>query len=253
VDAWAGVLVSEVPIRLRVSFIPLNTRGLCIPHPIRDFEGAPSADTWYPASLADAIAGWDLRPGDYDMEMFFSTHTDWYFGVDGKAPPGQSDLVFVAMHEICHGLGFASLLKLRGGVGSYGKNVFDKLPPVSFSLPDLAGLPSVFDRFVENDAGQRLVDPSLFPNSSKRLGKQLTTNRLFFGGSNAIRRNHNQRPQLHGPDPSHLDRASFENDGADAMMTPGPRQPTVTDAPGPAVIGVLEDLGWTLSETEPAE
>jgi hypothetical protein len=241
-------VVSKVPIRVRVSFIPLTTRALCLPNPVRNFEGAANKNTWYPASLANSIAGWDLQPGDHDMEIFFSTMTSWHFERDGEARADEIDFSFVALHEICHGLGFASFLKVQNGVGSYGGNVFERLPPISFSLPDLEGLPSVFDRFVENQSGQRLVDPSIFLSPSRKLGRQLAKNSLYFGGPNAARRHDDRRPRLDGTDPSHLDRQFYEASDTDGMMTPGPVQPAAVLAPGPIMIGVLEDLGWTIND-----
>ncbi|MDH3216178.1 MAG: hypothetical protein OEN01_07795 [Candidatus Krumholzibacteria bacterium] len=245
-DAWSSILVSDVPIKIRVSFTPLLTRGLCVPNAVRDFDGASEANTWYPSSLADAIANRDLQPGEYDMEIFFSTSTNWYFGNDGRPAKGKSDFVFIAMHEICHGLGFASLLKVSGGFGSYGRNVFDSAPQVSFQIPDLGGMPSIFDRFVENQSGNRLVDA--FPSPSVRLGMELSRSRLFFGGANAIHRNSKRRPRLHSRDPSHLDRQFYEPDPINGMMTPGPGHVSAIHDPGSIVKGVLEDLGWRIKE-----
>lgn len=247
VDAWSELLISTVPISIRVSFLPLRVRGLCIPNPIMNFPGARE-NTWYPASLADATTGRDVQPGQFDMEIFFSTNTAWHYDRDSVSPPGKTDFLFVAAHEICHGLGFASLLRVENGVGSFGRTVFDHAPSTSFPLPDLAGFPSIFDRFIENEAGQRLVDAKRFPNPSRQLGAQLSNNRVFFGGRKATRRNRDRRPRLHGSDPSHLDPNMFHTSTPDGMMTPGPGRPMRIHAPGPVVIGVLEDLGWKIVE-----
>src|SRR3712207_7554304 len=41
----------------------------------------------------------------------------------------------------------------------------------------------IYDHFAVNGSGQRLLDTSLFPNGSSALGTQLTSNNVFFDGS----------------------------------------------------------------------
>ncbi len=122
-DIWGMTLQSDVPIRVRASFNPLS----CSPSSavlgsagatvvVEDFTGAPSASTWYPIALANALAGVDLAPGSDDLGATFNssidnnnnclTGTNWYLGLDHQGP--GIDLLAVLLHEFGHGLGFAS-------------------------------------------------------------------------------------------------------------------------------------------------
>jgi len=83
---------------------------------MRDFAGAPRANTWYPLALANKLAGVDFCPppeggdcgGDYDVFIdFFSEHR-FYLGLDGNLPDDEFDLVSVSLHEIGHGLGITT-------------------------------------------------------------------------------------------------------------------------------------------------
>jgi len=85
----------------------------------RDFSGALRAATWYPSALADKLAGADLDPGEVDMQVVFNSDVDgaevlgasrFYYGFDAAPPDGDVDFIAVALHEIGHGLGFASLV-----------------------------------------------------------------------------------------------------------------------------------------------
>ncbi len=89
----------------------------------RDFIGAPLANTWFPAALADKLRGADLDPGQPDIVAQFNSAIGttcpfpnvWYYGLDGNAPPGELDLVTVVLHELTHGLGFATIVDLATG------------------------------------------------------------------------------------------------------------------------------------------
>ena len=84
----------------------------------RDFTGAPRANTWYGASLANALSGSDLEPGVFDMHITYNQNFAWYYGTDGNTPLGQYDLMTVVLHEIAHGLNFSGSMQYSGGIGS---------------------------------------------------------------------------------------------------------------------------------------
>jgi hypothetical protein len=81
---------------------------------MRDFVGAPRANTWYPLALANKLAGVSFCPppdggdcgGDYDMFLNFATGHKLYLGLDGNAADDEFDVVSLSLHEIGHGLGF---------------------------------------------------------------------------------------------------------------------------------------------------
>ncbi len=136
-DRWGELLQSNVEIRIAAQFDPLGScsvLGQSAPGPaIRDFPGAPYAQTWYPSALADAIAGYDINPGPAEMTTTFNSRTDctwyWWYGTDGDYPgnwatnPDVNATHFfaVVMHELAHWLGFATWTNLTNGqlLGGY--------------------------------------------------------------------------------------------------------------------------------------
>ncbi len=122
-DIWSGVVSSGVEIRINATFDPLPCSSSFAvlgeggaTTVIHDFAGAPVANTWYPIALANALAGLDLDPGNNDVDTQFNSNLGtvcpsfpFYYGFDGNTG-GATDLVAVAIHEIGHGLGFATFV-----------------------------------------------------------------------------------------------------------------------------------------------
>ena len=133
-DIWSSQLASDVPIKVHlVYFLPAGSAlGVGIANAVKDFPGAPQADTWYGTALANAITGVDQKPGEDDMTIYMSNTANWYLGLDGNTPAGMTDFVSVALHELGHGLGFTSVAKVSGGQGSLGKIVASDFPPTTF-------------------------------------------------------------------------------------------------------------------------
>ncbi len=246
---WSSHLLSEAPIRIRVRFARLESKATTISNPINSLEGVLPGDTWYPMALADALAARDLAPNQYDMEIFFSEAVDWHYGIGGDVPEGKVDFLSVAIHEIAHGLGFASLFRFSNGRIFYELGPGERFPPLSFDIPDLKGAPAIFDRFIETEAGQRIMETAA---EARRvtLGRAVLGGRLRFGGANAVRRSEGARPRLLVSDPSHLDPAEYDSSALDALMTPKALPGRATRTPGPIVLGVLEDLGWKVRDAQ---
>ncbi|MBK8339922.1 MAG: hypothetical protein IPK99_07960 [Flavobacteriales bacterium] len=152
-DIWAGILVSDVPIKVRVAWFPLGagTLGITFPNGRKDFTGAPVAATWYATALANSITGSEQNPGENDIDVFLNNglNIDWYSALDGNPGGGQYDLVSVALHELGHGLGFVGLAKRVGGEGSFGLLENDGFQSAhdELSWPELDTLPGIFDHF----------------------------------------------------------------------------------------------------------
>jgi len=129
---WGALLNSEVEIEVDARFDALScnsysavlgSAGATTVH--GNFSGAPMSDTWYPQALANALAGSDLYEGVSDLVATFNSSIDnnnncligtsWYLGLDGNNG-GDIDLADVVMHEIGHGLGFASYVDASNGL-----------------------------------------------------------------------------------------------------------------------------------------
>jgi cysteine-rich repeat protein len=135
-DIWGGSLVSSVEIRINATFDPLpcNSSFAVLGAAgartaAHDFSGAPVASTWYPIALANALAGTDLDPGNDDIDATFSssvgttcTSFDWYYGYDANPPGSATDFIAVVLHELGHGLGFASLVDDSTGQRLLGRD-----------------------------------------------------------------------------------------------------------------------------------
>src|SRR5687768_13902531 len=172
VDIWARQLASPVPITIDAQFQDFGP-GVIGAVATGSFEqdvpgGIPG--TFYPAALANRLAGADLQPAIADIFAKFGSGVNWYYGTDGNTPAGSYDFVSAALHELGHGLGFfGSGWMTVGGRGMWG---FGSGTP----------LPGIFDRFVVNGSGQAFLDTTLFPNPSSQLAAQITGNNLFFNG-----------------------------------------------------------------------
>ena len=107
----------------------------------------PKSNIFYPPSLANQILGYDVRPTTSDLFMEFDSDTSWYLGF-GNPPSNQYSLLYIALHEIIHGLGFAPKFDKSDGSWVYG-------------------IPDIFSTFVEDR--DSLEFWSLMSNSSRAL------------------------------------------------------------------------------------
>jgi len=91
----------------------------------RDFPNAPIPGTWYPAALANKLAGVNLTDGipddgtgygNVDIKTQFNINlgkpdclagSPFYLGLDGNVPAGQVNFMTTLLHELGHGLGFS--------------------------------------------------------------------------------------------------------------------------------------------------
>lgn len=138
----ASRIVSHVPIQVKVEFNPLSCDadtaqlGGAGPVQLINFDQAPPprarGNIYYPAALANALAGHDTAPNNPDIAAKFNSNLDndsvlggiilpclgntrWYYGFDHNPPADALNFVATAVHELLHGLGFASFSNLRTG------------------------------------------------------------------------------------------------------------------------------------------
>jgi len=126
---WAARIESSVPIRIIARFNPMGgclVLGSTSPGTVyRDFPGAPVPNCWFHSCIADSITGTDLNPSGGDFTIRYNSDIDdpnvcaqpgFYYGMDGEEPTGAIDLFPVVLHEMGHGLGFASFVNESTGV-----------------------------------------------------------------------------------------------------------------------------------------
>ncbi len=182
-DIWGKALDSRVPIVVDAQFAPLDCSGglITLGHarpqsvvasipPLDTIPGLPP-NVLYPQPLADRLAGVDLDPGIADIVATFNgglsdcdPNADWYYGLDAKAGP-LSDLVEVVVHELGHGLGFATGVDLATG---------------QFN----AGVPDTFSSHIyDNALGLSWLDMT----AAQRLASMRNARHLVWTGENAVR------------------------------------------------------------------
>jgi hypothetical protein len=237
---WSKYISSTQPIRIKATWASLSTGVLATTGATRiykNFTNAPFQDVWYPVSLAEAISGKDLNNGDFEIEMKVNSTMNWYYGLDARAQAGKFDLITVVMHEIAHGFGFSSSMKLvnNNTQGQYGQS----------------GNSYIYDMFLQNAGKIKLTNSGIFGNPSTDLKGALTGNALYFGLRNS--KYANILPKLYAPATfsdgssiSHFDESFYPQGNSNSLMSPNVRSAEVNQAPGDLLLRCLQDLGWQI-------
>jgi len=171
---WADRLESSVDIVILARFNPMDCGILGSTGPgdaFMNFPGAPVPNILFHGAIADSITGVDQDPGHADFFITYNSSWDgvtcassFYYGLDGNDPAGDEDLFPVVLHEMGHGLGFASFANPSNGGWFFGA-------------------PGIFDYFIMDlDSGLRWHEM----NNSQRAASAVNTNKLMWVGSNAI-------------------------------------------------------------------
>lgn len=184
-DIWEKQLNSDVVITVSAGWEPLTCSatsavlGSASAWNIwRDFAGAPKANTWYPQALANKISGVNQSEGqpddgsgygNVDIKTQFNINlgksdclagSGFYLGLDGNTG-GQINFVATLLHELGHGLGFATFT--RGNTGAL-----------------LAGFPSAWDHFLlDNVTGKKWTQMT----AAERVTSATNGRRLVWSGA----------------------------------------------------------------------
>ncbi len=243
VDIWANLVSSPVPIRITATWRSIDSGstggtilGQASPADFtRNFPGQQKSNTWYPIALAEKIAGQELNSiNEPDIVADFNSSAPWYLGL---ASPGANEFDFtsVVLHELCHGLGFTSSLRVADNKATWGYGT---------------GSPFIYDHYLENNLSQRLIDTTSFKNSSVVLKDQITSDNIFYNSNTAIQKT-GEKPRIYAPityeggsSISHLNDATYPSGNLNSLMTAGASLREVIRDPGPLVKGIFADMGW---------
>lgn len=235
VDIWASLIDSPIAIRIDATWEPLGSGALAQAGPNNlheNFQGAALPDIYYASSLANALTGEDLSPQS-DMDCSINSEANWYFGTDGATTSGTFDLVTAVLHEIGHGLGFIGSAYFTNGFGFIGT----------------ASTPYIYDTFVQLEDSTAILD---LPNGSLPMGSALTSDALYWGGPEASELPGPSLPRIYAPADyalgasySHLKESSYPPGSQNALMTPTLNTAEAQHDPGPVMLSMLRDMGWS--------
>ena len=246
VQIIGNMLPPDAKFTIDASWEKISSSGVLAQSTITGYAGGFAIDalsplSYYPVALAEKIAGKSINEDSQgDISLQVNSSINWYLGTDGKTPVDRYDLVTVAVHEICHGLGFFDSFTMDGTVGYYGIGAF----------------PFIYDTFVENSSGYKLTDTTRFRNNSNDLGTQLTSGQVYFNGP--LLKKYSQsvnysitRAKLFAPSTwdggssiSHLDESAASTLAINSLMTPYIDKGEAIHDPGKYTFSILGDIGW---------
>lgn len=255
VSIWANTLVSTVPIKVQAIWGTATGKTLASSGAtkiFRNFQNVPYYDVWYPVALAESLAGKNLNGSEFDITVNVNSGMSWSYDVLGRNYIDKFDFTTVMLHELAHGLGFASSMKLinNNTQGEWGyKN-----------------MPYVYDLYVQNGQNDKLIDKAAFNNASEELLDQFQSADLYFEvGLSAFVGSY---PKLFAPKSyqtggsiSHTEEGYYGSGSASALMTPTIFAAEVIHEPGDLNKAILSQMGWgirnfsssILLSTEPVE
>jgi hypothetical protein len=236
---WANYLVSQVPIRLKVTWQALSGSTLAVSGATkiyRNFAGAPYQNIWFPVPLAESLAGRDLNNGEDDITLNLSNKFNWNYATDGKPVAGKYDLVSVVLHELGHGLGFSGSFSLNtsnAAQGQWGQSSSG----------------TIFDVFLQDSKNILLTNTAIYGNPSAGLLAVMTSGSLYFGLKNTKFKNN--LPKLYAPNPyvegtsiSHFDETTYPSGNANSLMSPKVQAGEVVQNPGDLLLNAFFEMGW---------
>ncbi len=231
VRRWNLVLDTSATIVVDFAWYPLgnNLLGAGGPTTIHRNGLPPAEGAYYPAALANHLAGFDVNGAtEAEIEIILDSNRyasgGWYTDLGGSNPPfGSRDLLSTVIHEIGHGLGFLGSAVANGnGGGAWG------------------GQPLVYDALGEYQ-GSRLIDLS---NGEARLTSGAVE--VDLGGG--------LRFELYAPGTfitgssfSHFDESSHPPGSPGALMTPVLSSGELERTIDGATLAVLWRIGWNLA------
>ncbi|MBK9936250.1 MAG: T9SS type A sorting domain-containing protein [Cytophagaceae bacterium] len=241
VDIWANMLRSTVNIKVTAYWESLDNGVLGSANTTnyyRNFSGAREVNTYYPIALAEKLAGKEVNSiNEDDIFCRFNSDMPWYFGTSSSVPSNTFDFTSIVLHELGHGLGFVSSMRVSGTQGSYGFG---------------GSFYSIFDKFIIKQTDSKyLVDTLNYKNPSATLKTALTSKDLNFVGPNTAYEPVDSRIKLYAPSTwesgssiSHLDDVKYGKGGPNSLMTPTASYREKNLDPGPHTMAIFAEMGW---------
>lgn len=251
---WSDYLIITQPIKVNIilinnSLYPFS--GLTIGNGRKNFSNAPVNNFIYPTSLANQIAGNELNPGEYDMDIYVNLYTPFYYGT-GKPANNKMDFITFIMHEIGHGLGFYS----DGYVDSNNIGSFGNIPPsalspltTSFPWPGQDSVPTIYDKYIIKASQSNLV--GIAPQNTVELGDSIKhTANYFDGPMYANISNGGQAVKLSGGTGTFsigVDLLHLHSSVCNSIMSYCWGLGDTVRKPANLELGILKEIGWNIN------
>lgn len=248
---WSYYLNIPIPIKVNIFFVNsslLPFSAITLANGRTNFIGAPYSNYIYTTALANQIAGNELNPGEFDMDIYINLATNYYFGT-GKPSIGQSDFMSTIMHEIGHGLGFYSSGYVNASsIGSFGNVPVSALAPLttSFSWHGQDGFPSIYDKYIIKQSHNNLV--GIAANNSLILGDSIKYRSNYFDGPVfANSSNASQPVKLSGGAGAYtlgVDLLHIHSSVCNSIMSYCWGSGDTVRKPAAWEMGILKEIGW---------
>lgn len=242
VSVWESILISRIPIKIKTSWESINATTLASTgsnRVYRDFSNSALKNVWYPPALAEAISGKNLNEENHELTITVNKNIAWSYSTNGAKENFKYDLMTVIIHEIAHGIGFLTSMKL----GSLNENQGEW---------GISGFPIIYDVFVQNGNKQFLTSSTLFGNPSLDLKTNMTGGNLFFNIENKAFKD--DLPKMYAPSLfrsggsiSHLDEIKYPKGSANSLMSPQIGIAEINHFPGPIILAILNQMGWPVN------
>jgi hypothetical protein len=239
VNVWQAIVVSDQVIHVDANWSDLGKFSGILGQAGATHIYRENDNFWYPGPLEEARCHCerDTPTDSADITATFnSAFTSWYLGTDGNTPNDNWDLESVVLHELGHGLGFFSSFSVSGIRGYWGQGGY----PLRYDANEWSAA----------QGGAKLIS---FANGSTTLKTQLTDTSVFLGGSH-VEAVLGKRAKLYAPSGwqpgssnSHMDESKYGPGTINALMTPVLNNGESIHNPGPAVVAILQDIGWTVA------
>jgi hypothetical protein len=250
---WNEYIQITVPIKVNVGVVNTTLApfsAITIANGRSSFSNAPVTNTLYTTALANQLAGAELNPGEFDMDIYFNLTTNFYFGT-GKPAANETDFISTAMHEMGHGLGFYSTGYVNNsGQGSFGNVPQSAIFPLTPSFPwhGQDGIPCIFDKYIIKQSGTHLV--GIAAQNSTALGDSIKNNAHYFSGPLYANISHSNTPiRLSGGAGTYtmgVDLLHIHDSYANTIMSYYWGQGDTVRIPGVWELGLLRELGWNI-------
>ena len=220
---WETILGSSVEIEINAEMKNMDS-GSVLGGSINK-EPVILGKTAFVPALSNAVTGKDNNGNEAEISMVFNTDpsVDWYFGTKGKPGENQYDFATVVMHEIGHGLGISS---------QWWEN-----------------FTSVYDSFLLHGESGKTVEEM---DELRERYLAVQSNDITWKGEKGIEADGGLKPVIYTPynyefgsSITHLDDYIYNKDSENSLMTPYTEEGSAIHTPGPVILGMLQDMGWT--------